>query len=62
MTKTNRRAASKIANAMVGTSCFHRGVHGVIESADHDNYIEPMLFVRFGDRVAILKPTEIGAA
>lgn len=62
MTNGNRRKLAKIAHAMVGCDCFHRGEHGTIESADVDSYAEPMLVVRFGDRVAILKPYEIGAA
>jgi hypothetical protein len=48
------------AIAMVGCACYHAGEHGVIEAYVADTAV-PMLRVRFGKRVATLKPSEIGA-
>jgi hypothetical protein len=59
--KNSNRAAAKIATGMVGSSCFHAGEHGEIIRADTESYDVPMVYVRFGDRIAILTPSEIGA-
>lgn len=49
------------AKKMVGCSVFHDGEHGVIEAYDTRTYRVPMFRVRFGTRMATLKPTEIGS-
>lgn len=48
--------------AAVGCAVYHRGEHGVIVAYLPEEYATPMCKVRFGERVAILKPSEIGAA
>lgn len=61
MKKNSRIAAAKTAIEMVGSSCFHAGEHGEIVEATGDTYAEPMVQVRFGTRIATLKPSEIGS-
>jgi hypothetical protein len=58
MTNTNR-ITMKQANEMVGCAVFHDGEHGEIVAARM--MAQPMLVVRFANRTAILKVTEIGA-
>lgn len=53
--------AARDAIAMVGCSAHHGGEEGKITAAFVDNCYGPMLRVEFGARVAMLKPTELGA-
>lgn len=53
-----QRKALANAQAAVGCRCNHRGEEGLIESVRM--MAEPMLAVRFGARVAVLRLSEIG--
>jgi hypothetical protein len=55
-------SAALDALEMVGCGCNHGGEEGTITAAYLDNSYGPMLRVEFGARVAVLKPTEIGAS
>lgn len=61
MTKTKRDEISN-AKQMVGASVFHAGEHGVVERyCPEYQPATTIVAVRFGGRVAMLKPAEIGA-
>lgn len=56
-----RQLGADNARAMVGCACYHDGEHGVIVDTDLTSYEVPMLRVKFGERIATLRPSEIGA-
>jgi hypothetical protein len=61
MTNIEMELARSQALGMIGCGVYHDGEFGTVIEAVIEVYAVPMVRVAFGSRIAILKPSEIGA-